>query len=46
MAAEGQADMLDFNAQRMDEQMGELLECVPTPPPPFLPLSLLVFCEC
>lgn len=26
MAAEGQEDMLDFNAQKMDEQMGELLE--------------------
>ena len=26
MAAEGQEDMLDFNAQKMDDQMGELLE--------------------
>lgn len=33
MAAEGQEDMLDFNAQKMDDQMGELLEFVlPIPP--------------
>lgn len=39
MAAEGQEDMLDFNAQKMDDQMGELLEYVffflpPVPPSP------------
>jgi hypothetical protein len=33
MAAEGQEDMLDFNAQKMDDQMGELLEYAPFFPP-------------
>uniref|UniRef100_A0A093VBL5 Uncharacterized protein n=1 Tax=Talaromyces marneffei PM1 TaxID=1077442 RepID=A0A093VBL5_TALMA len=28
MAAEGQEDMLDFNAQKMDDQMGELLDMI------------------
>lgn len=35
MAAEGQEDMLDFNAQKMDDQMGELLEYAGTSPYPF-----------
>lgn len=36
MAAEGQEDMLDFNTQKMDEQMGDLLECVSSLSPPSL----------
>jgi hypothetical protein len=28
MATSGQEDMLDFNAQKMDDQMGELLEYI------------------
>ena len=38
MAAEGQEDMLDFNAQKMDSQMGELLEYASFSfPPLYLP---------